>query len=269
VGVEVARIALSLEYDGSKFFGWQFQNGLLTIQGAVEQALSSVADEPIQVICAGRTDTGVHASHQVIHFDTNKKRSLRAWIQGTNAYLPKEIVVNNGSEQDENFHARYSAVSRRYRYIIYNSPQRPGLYRNYLTWYFKPLDHTLMQTAANSLLGENDFTSFRAAECQSKTPMRCIQHLKVNRYGDLVIIDIAANAFLHHMVRNIAGVLMLVGSEKKPVTWVAEILSAKDRRLGAETAPPNGLYLVAVTYDEKYNLPSNNVGPLILKGFNI
>jgi tRNA pseudouridine38-40 synthase len=265
----VARIALSLEYDGSRFFGWQSQHGLLTIQGVVEEALSKVADDKIQVICAGRTDTGVHASHQVIHFDTNKSRNLRSWIHGANTYLPKEVVINNGSEQDENFHARYSATSRRYRYVIYNSPNRPGLYRNYLTWYFRPLKHVVMQKAAQYLLGENDFTSFRAAECQSKTPMRCVHSLDIKRHGDLVVIDIVANAFLHHMVRNIAGVLMMVGAEKHPVIWVKDILEAKDRRLGAETAPPNGLYLVDINYHEQFKIPKNNVGPLILTGLNI
>lgn len=210
------RIALVVEYDGSQYHGWQAQTGLHTIQQAVEFALSKVADSSISVVCAGRTDTGVHATNQVIHFDCEKDRSIRAWIHGANTFLPKDICVKWGKEMPENFHARYSAVSRRYRYVIYNGAIRPGLLRGNVTWQYRQLDHRLMQQGGQCLLGENDFTSFRSVECQSNTPMRNIHQLQVTRHGDLVVLDITANAFLHHMVRNIAGVLIAVGSGKTP-----------------------------------------------------
>lgn len=258
------RIALVLEYDGSQYHGWQAQTGLHTMQQAVEYALSKVADCPISVVCAGRTDTGVHATNQVIHFDCEKERSVRAWIHGVNSFLPKDICVKWGKELSEEFHARYSAIARRYRYIIYNGAIRPALLRSNVTWQYRQLDHRLMHQAAQLLLGENDFTSFRSVECQSNTPMRNIHKLQVSRMGDLVIIDISANAFLHHMVRNIAGVLIAVGSGKHPVSWVDEVLKAKDRRLGAETAPAYGLYLVQVTYPPEFSILQNSPGPSFL-----
>ncbi|AUH72366.1 tRNA-pseudouridine synthase I [Legionella sainthelensi] len=258
------RIALVLEYDGSKYHGWQAQTGLHTVQQAVENALSKVADLPISVVCAGRTDTGVHATNQVIHFDSEKQRSIRAWIHGVNSFLPKDICVKWGKELSEEFHARYSATARRYRYVIYNSAIRPALLRSNVTWQYRQLDHRLMHQAAQVLLGENDFTSFRSVECQSNTPMRNVYKLQVNRMGDLIIIDITANAFLHHMVRNIAGVLIAVGSGKKPVFWVEEVLQAKDRRLGAETAPAYGLYLVQVNYPQEFSILQSSPGPMFL-----
>ncbi|KTC79296.1 tRNA pseudouridine(38-40) synthase TruA [Legionella sp. PATHC038] len=258
------RIALVLEYDGSQYHGWQAQTGLHTVQQAVEHALSKVADSPISVVCAGRTDTGVHATNQVIHFDCDKVRSIRAWIHGANSFLPKDICVKWGKELSEEFHARYSATARRYRYVIYNGAIRPALFRSNVTWQYRQLDHRQMHQAAQVLLGENDFTSFRSVECQSNTPMRNIHKLQVSRMGDLVIIDITANAFLHHMVRNIAGVLIAVGSGKHPVSWVDEVLKAKDRRLGAETAPAYGLYLVQVTYPQEFSILQNNPGPSFL-----
>jgi tRNA pseudouridine38-40 synthase len=258
------RIGLVLEYDGSQYHGWQAQNGLHTVQQAVEHALSRVADSPISVICAGRTDTGVHATNQVIHFDTDKERSIRAWIHGVNSFLPKNICVKWGKELPEEFHARYSATARRYRYVIYNGAIRPALLRSNVTWQYRQLDHRLMHQAAQVLLGENDFTSFRSVQCQSNTPMRNIHNLQVTRTNDLVIIDITANAFLHHMVRNIAGVLIAVGSGKHPVSWVEEVLKAKDRRLGAETAPSYGLYLVHVTYPQHFAVLQSSLGPSFL-----
>jgi len=258
------RIALVLEYDGSQYHGWQAQTGLHTVQQAVEHALSKVADSAVSVVCAGRTDTGVHATNQVIHFDCDKERSIRAWIHGVNSFLPKDICVKWGKELPDEFHARYSATARRYRYVIYNGAVRPALLRSNMTWQYRQLDHRSMHQAAQILLGENDFTSFRSVECQSKTPMRNIHQLNVSRTGDLVIIDISANAFLHHMVRNIAGVLISVGQGKHPVVWVEEVLKAKDRKLGAETAPAYGLYLVQVTYPQKFGLVQNYPGPLFL-----
>ncbi|MDR3503600.1 MAG: tRNA pseudouridine(38-40) synthase TruA [Legionella sp.] len=255
------RIALVLEYDGSHYHGWQAQTGLHTVQQALEHALSKVADSPISVVCAGRTDTGVHATNQVVHFDTDKERSIRAWIHGANSFLPKDVCVKWGKELSEEFNARYSATARRYRYIIYNGAIRPALLRSNMTWQYRQLDHRLMHQAAQFLVGEKDFTSFRSVECQSNTPMRNIHKIQVTRANDLVIIDITANAFLHHMVRNIAGVLIAVGSGKHPVSWVEEVLTARDRRLGAETAPAYGLYLVQVTYPQEFGILQNSPGP--------
>ncbi|WP_419418609.1 tRNA pseudouridine(38-40) synthase TruA [Legionella sp. D16C41] len=258
------RIALGVEYDGSQYHGWQAQAGLHTVQQVVEAAISRIADTKVSVVCAGRTDTGVHATNQIIHFDCEKQRSIRSWIQGANSYLPKDVCVRWGREMPNHFHARYSATARQYRYIIYNSAIRPALLRGNVTWQYRQLNHRHMHEASQYLLGENDFTSFRSVECQSNTPMRNIHQVEVTRQGDLVIIDITANAFLHHMVRNIAGVLIAVGSGKKPVTWVNEILKAADRRLGAETAPPYGLYLVNVTYPKEFGIIASATNPLFL-----
>lgn len=258
------RIALVVEYDGSQYHGWQAQTGLHTIQQTLENALAQVADSPISVVCAGRTDTGVHATNQVVHFDTEKERTIRSWIHGGNTFLPKNICIKWGKQVTDEFHARYSAVARRYRYVIYNNSIRPSLLRSNVTWQYRQLDHKLMHKAAQSLLGEQDFTSFRSVECQSKTPMRTVHSIDVSRHGDLIIIDITANAFLHHMVRNIAGVLISVGSGKNQVEWVQEVLNAKDRRLGAETAPPYGLYLVQVTYPQEFMILQSNPGPLFI-----
>ena len=260
------RIALMVEYDGSQYHGWQAQEGLRTVQQVLEQALSRVADHDISVVCAGRTDTGVHATNQIVHFDCNIERTIRAWVHGANSYLPKDVCVKWGREMPDEFHARYSALSRRYCYVIYNSPIRPALLRCNVTWQYRPLDQRLMHEAGQFLLGEQDFTSFRSVECQSKTPMRHVQSVNVKRRGDFVIIDITANAFLHHMVRNIAGVLIAFGSARKPVAWVEEVLLAKDRRLGAETAPPYGLYLVGVTYPAEFSIQQAITGPMFLLG---
>lgn len=256
------RIGLGVEYDGSQYHGWQAQTGLHTVQQMIEQALSRVADTAITVVCAGRTDTGVHATNQIIHFDTDKTRDMRSWVHGTNASLPKDICVKWAKEMPDDFHARYSALSRSYRYVIYNGSIRPALLRSNITWQYRQLDHRLMHEAAQFLLGENDFTSFRSVECQSHTPMRNVHHIKVTRKGDMLYIDICANAFLHHMVRNIAGVLIAVGSAKKPVSWVDEVLQAKDRKLGAETAPAYGLYLMQVNYPKHYGVLQSHPGPL-------
>ncbi|MDF1646068.1 MAG: tRNA pseudouridine(38-40) synthase TruA [Legionellaceae bacterium] len=261
------RIALIIEYDGSQYHGWQSQPELRTVQGVLEQALTQVANQEIRVVYSGRTDTGVHATHQVVHFDVESKRNVRAWVHGTNALLPKDVCVKWGQEIAGDFHARYSAVSRRYRYVIYNAAIRQALLQGNVTWQSRRLDHNLMHESAQFLLGEYDFTSFRAMHCSAKTPVRTIQAIRVFRRGDLVILDITANAFLHHMVRNIAGVLMAVGQGRQKVSWVEEVLHAKDRKLGAETAPPYGLYLVDVTYPDKFKLASLVVGPWFLGQF--
>lgn len=256
----ILRIALAVEYDGSEYHGWQAQPGLKTIQHHLEQALSRVGNEPITVTCAGRTDTGVHALGQIVHFDTTSLRSHRAWIHGTNAFLPKEICVKWAKDMSENFHARYSATARRYRYVICNTPIRPSLLRRQVTWHYRALNHELMHQAAQCLIGEHDFTSFRSVECQSLSPMRRMDSIEVTRAGDKVMIDITANAFLHHMVRNIAGVLMVVGSGRAGPEWVQEVLLAQDRRQGAETAPAYGLYLVDVIYPPEFEIYHAELG---------
>lgn len=258
------RIALIIEYDGSQYHGWQSQPGLRTVQGVLEKALTEIACHPVRVTYSGRTDTGVHATHQVVHFDSDTERNIRAWVHGTNALLPKDVCVKWGQEISDEFHARYAATYRRYRYVIYNAAIRPALLKSNVTWQSRRLDHGLMLEAAQCLLGEHDFTSFRAMQCNAKTPVRTVQSIRVFRKGDMVVLDIKANAFLHHMVRNIAGVLMAVGQGRKPVEWVETVLSAKDRKAGAETASPYGLYLVDVGYPEHFKLASLAVGPWFL-----
>lgn len=258
------RIALKVEYDGSQYHGWQAQQTLRTVQFHLEAALSKVANHPVEVVCAGRTDTGVHATHQIVHFDTENMRSLRAWVHGSNTNLPKDVVVKNAYNVSEHFHARYGAQSRRYRYVIFNSSIRPALLRSHVAWQYRHLEHTVMHQAAQNLVGEHDFTSFRSVECQSKSPMREIKSLKVFRQNQYVVIDVVANAFLHHMIRNIAGVLMAVGSGRQAPEYVKQVLQAKDRRMGAETASPYGLYLVGVTYPDTFGIPQETLGPWFL-----
>ncbi|OGV28932.1 MAG: tRNA pseudouridine(38-40) synthase TruA [Legionellales bacterium RIFCSPHIGHO2_12_FULL_35_11] len=258
------RIVLVIEYDGSQYHGWQEQVGLKTLQSTLEKAISSVANHEVKVVCAGRTDTGVHASNQVIHFDSENHRSIRAWVYGVNSALPKDICVKWGKEISDEFHARFSAISRKYRYIIHNSAVRPALLRSNITWQYRQLDAHLMHEAAQCLRGEHDFTSYRSVECQAKTPMRNISEISVKRIDDLILIDIKANAFLHHMVRNIAGVLIAIGSGKKTVNWSNEVLLSKNRKLGAETAPPYGLYLMGVTYPKEFDIKESISKPLYI-----
>ncbi len=250
------RVALGVEYDGSRFSGWQIQDGSRTVQGAVEKALSAVANHPLRVHCAGRTDSGVHACQQVIHFDSDADRRPDAWVLGGNANLPADVRLLWAMPVDGHFHARFSARWRRYRYEILNRPIRPALNAAYLSWEYRTLDETLMDRAAQSLIGEHDFSSFRAYACQAHHPVRTIHELGVRRVGDRVVIDIRANAFLHHMVRNIAGVLMTIGAGERPVHWVDEVLAARDRQLGGVTAPAQGLYLVDVGYPDEFGLPA-------------
>jgi len=231
------------------------------VQGCLESALEKVANHPVSAICAGRTDAGVHAVGQVVHFDTQVHRAEKAWVFGTNAHLPDQISVRWAKVVGTDFHARYSALSRRYLYLIFNSPVRSALFTHELTHEFRELDEARMHKAGSFLLGENDFSSFRAANCQSKTAMRNVTAVNVSRRGDLVLIDIVANAFLHHMVRNIAGVLMDVGAGVKEPEWVTELMALKDRTLASITAPPNGLYLVNVAFPERFALVSESTGP--------
>lgn len=250
------RIALGIEYNGTGLYGWQAQEGLLTVQGALEEALSRIADEPIKVFCAGRTDAGVHASGQVVHFDTEVIRPLRAWSIGVNTHLPPNIAVQWAHPTDDTFHARFKALARRYRYIIYNGACRPGILASQVTWIYRPLDILPMQLAAKCLIGELDFSSFRSSSCEAKSPMRTVEEIVITQTGDYITIEIQANAFLHHMVRNIVGSLLEIGSGNQPVEWLAEVLAAKDRRAASVTASPHGLYLSKVIYPESYGLPT-------------
>ena len=250
------RIALGIEYDGTGFYGWQAQRDLPTIQGVLQEALSKVANEDIFLYCAGRTDANVHAIGQVVHFDTNAKRHIDAWIFGTNTHLPPSIVVHWSKHVDFHFHARFTATARRYRYVIYNHPIRPGILNNRVCWHYYPLNIERMRMAGQHLIGEQDFSSFRSSQCNSRTPMRNVTQFAIQRYGDFIVIDIEANAFLHHMVRNIVGSLMKIGSGNKEPEWMREVLLAKNRRLAAETAAAEGLYLTKVSYPEQYNFPT-------------
>lgn len=265
----VARIALGVEYKGSRYHGWQRQeSGVLSVQESLEQALSQVAAEPVAVMCAGRTDAGVHASAQVVHFDTRVERPLKAWVMGGNANLPKDISISWAKVMPADFHARFSAVARRYRYVIYSDPIRPAHMGEELTWNYRPLDVALMQQAGQAFVGTHDFSSFRAVQCQAKSPIKTLHHLQVVQAGSFIVIDVCANAFLHHMVRNIAGVLMAIGAGERPVGWVNEVLAARDRRQGGVTAHPYGLYLVDVTYPAHFALPERYLGPHFLTGLN-
>ncbi|MBW3166210.1 tRNA pseudouridine(38-40) synthase TruA [Ferrimonas balearica] len=258
------RIALGIEYDGHGYFGWQRQREVVGVQERLEAAIAKVANHPVEVACAGRTDAGVHATGQVVHFDAQFDRRPAAWTLGLNANLPDGIAVRWAQPVSDDFHARFSATARRYRYIIFNNRLRPGILRHGVSHYHHPLDETLMHQAGQQLLGENDFSAFRAIQCQSRTPWRNIHHLRVTRQGQYVIIDIKANAFVHHMVRNIAGSLMEVGMGNRPVEWIAELLEGKDRNLAAATAKAEGLYLVEVDYPAEFGLPRAEPGPLFL-----
>ncbi|MEW6353314.1 MAG: tRNA pseudouridine(38-40) synthase TruA [Pseudomonadota bacterium] len=249
------RVALGVEYNGTSFCGWQTQDGARTVQACVEQALTRVADHPVKVIAAGRTDAAVHAAGQVVHFDTTAVRSERSWVFGANTHLPHDVSVLWACPVSEDFHARFSARARHYRYVILNRAVRPALLNARVSWYYRPLDAARMSAAAAYLLGEHDFSSYRALACQAKSPVRTVHRLDVTRHGELVVIDIAANAFLHHMVRNIAGVLMSIGSGEHEPVWAREVLEARDRTLGGVTAPPQGLTLMAVEYPEAFGLP--------------
>jgi len=251
------KIALGIEYDGSHFNGWQTQLGqakVRTVQSCLEAALSKIANHPISVICAGRTDSGVHGLGQVVHAEVHVERQMRSWVFGGNTHLPKDVSIQWATSVPNDFHARFSAIQRHYRYIILNRPTRSAVFANYATWYYYPLDVARMQTAAQHLLGEHDFSAFRAQGCQAKTPVRTISRLNVKRDGERVIIEVSANAFLQHMVRNIAGVLMTIGAGKQEPDWSQHVLETRNRAKGGVTAVPNGLYFVGVDYPEHYQI---------------
>jgi len=259
------RIALSIAYNGRHYHGWQRQpHGYISVQERLEDALSKVANEPIKVMCAGRTDAGVHASAQVVHLDTLAHRPLRAWTHGGNMNLPDDVAIQWAHPVDEKFHARFSATARRYRYVIYNHAMRPGLMDKEVSWNFRPLNVIHMQQAADYLLGTHDFSSFRAAACQANSPIRTLHHLNIISAGNYIVLDVRANAFLHHMIRNLAGLLMKIGAGEAAPEWALDVLSAKDRRVSAATAKPYGLYFVEAEYDPSFGLPQLPLGPHFL-----
>ncbi|MCW8929145.1 MAG: tRNA pseudouridine(38-40) synthase TruA [Gammaproteobacteria bacterium] len=252
------RIALGIEYDGSAFSGWQIQEGdYATVQGTLEIALSKIANEKIEKCqVAGRTDTGVHATEQVIHFDTNAERSMRSWVLGANRYLTDHTIsVLWAHPVDETFHARFSAQSRRYRYVILSRDIRPSFLDKRVSWDCRPLSLPRMQEAAQYLIGEHDFNSYRTVKCQAKSSVKTVHRLDISQHGEFYYIDIEANAFLHHMVRNIAGVLMAIGCGEQEPIWAKQVLDEKDRSKAGKTAASGGLYLTHITYDPQFNLP--------------
>ena len=249
------RIALGLEYCGTNFHGWQSQLQGGTVQDALEFALAEIAGQPIRVICAGRTDAGVHASHQVVHFDAPVERPVTAWLRGVNSHLPEGVAVLWAQPVDAEFHARFSARGRRYRYLLLNRPQRVGLWHGRVGWTHWPLDLALMQEAAGRLLGEHDFSAFRAAGCQAKTPIKTLWRADVRQRGNLFIFDFEASAFLHHMVRNLVGSLVYIGKGENSPDWIAELLQMKDRKYAAPTFSPDGLYFRGPIYEPHWGLP--------------
>jgi tRNA pseudouridine38-40 synthase len=253
------RIVLGIEYNGSQFNGYQLQQkGTRTVQGELEAALSIVADTPIRLTCAGRTDTGVHASGQVVHFDAPVQRELKAWMLGCNTNLPGDIAVHWVRSVKDDFSARFSAVSRSYRYILFNRRNRSAVFQSNVAWSFQAHDEQVMNVAAQHLLGEQDFSAFRSSRCQANHAVRVMQEISLKRHGDYLILDIRANAFLHHMVRNIMGTLMVIGRGEQPVEWMLEVLQGRDRKCAGMTASPAGLYMVNVQYPEQFGLPTQS-----------
>jgi tRNA pseudouridine38-40 synthase len=249
------RIALGLEYDGSAFCGWQTQPSGCAVQDAVDAALSEIAAHPVQSQCAGRTDAGVHALGQVAHFDTRAQRPLGAWVRGVNALLPKSIAVQWAREVGDDFHARNRATGRVYCYLLLNRRERPGVHHARIGWHHRPLDLGAMQEAAGCLIGTHDFSAFRAAECQAASPVKELRRAQIHRFGELVVFEFAAAAFLHHMVRNLVGCLVKIGEGTRPPEWLREVLESRDRERAAPTFPPDGLYLTAVEYSAAWGLP--------------
>jgi tRNA pseudouridine38-40 synthase len=257
------RIAVALEYDGGQFAGWQTQQaGVSSVQQTVEGALAQVAAEPLSVVCAGRTDAGVHALSQIVHFDTHAQRSERGWVLGANAHLPDSISVRWARVVPAHFHARYSAEARTYRYLVLNRLGRSSLAAGRAALIYRPLAVELMSAAAALLVGEHDFSAFRAAGCQARSPVRRLYQLQVRRCADWVVIDATANAFVHHMVRNLVGLLLEVGVGKAPPQWAAQVLVGRDRTRAAPTAPAHGLYFWKVRYPRPFRLPEEAAGPV-------
>lgn len=249
------RIALGIEYDGSAFCGWQTQSGGCAAQDHLEAALARIAGDRIETVCAGRTDSGVHALGQVVHFDTAVERPLSAWVRGANAFVPPALAVIWARPVGDRFHARYSARARCYRYVLLNRGVRPAADQHRVGWFHAPLDLDRMHHAARHLIGEHDFSAFRSSECQARSPVRNLASLDIQRRGDYLVFEITANAFLHHMVRNVVGCLVYVGSGRRAPDWVAEVLAGRDRRAAAPTFAASGLYLARVFYDSVWEIP--------------
>jgi tRNA pseudouridine38-40 synthase len=260
------RIALGVEYNGSQFCGWQRQSNAETVQQRLEEAISIVANTPTTTTAAGRTDTGVHATEQIVHFDCDKERELKAWVMGVNTNLPNSISVLWAKLVDDDFHARYSAQSRRYRYVILNQATRPALLDRLVTWEYVALNLQKMQHAAQHLLGTHDFTSYRAVACQAESSIRTIDEITLSKHDEFIFMDICANGFLHHMVRNIMGVLIDIGKGEFSENWSLDVLQKCDRTLGGVTAPAAGLYLVKVQYDKNFGLDTRIKWPAIANG---
>jgi len=250
------RLALGIEYDGSRFLGWQTQPGGGTVQDVLQAALAAIAGEEVKVVCAGRTDRGVHACEQVVHFDPPVARPESAWVRGVNAILPDSVAVLWVRTVDDAFHARFSAMSRSYRYVLLNRGVRPALAARYAGWFHRELDVRAMRVASGYLVGEHDFSAFRSSECQAKTPVRNVNRIEIERRGERIDFTLTANAFLHHMVRNIVGTLVYVGKGKHPPAWVREVLASRERARAAPTFGPEGLYLQAVDYPPRWGLPA-------------
>ena len=257
------KLVIGVEYEGSAYCGWQRQAHSPSVQQELERALSFVADSPVELVCAGRTDTGVHACEQVAHFVTLAERSHRSWLLGANCRLPRDIRILWVASIDDSFHARFSAVARSYRYIIQNTDVPSALFHNKVCWEHKPLDDAIMHRAAQILLGEHDFSSFRAAGCQAKSPVRQIEQINVRRQQDMIYLDVKANAFLHHMVRNIAGSLISIGKGEQSIDWLEDVLASQDRRQAAMTAPAAGLYFVRAFYPQQFALPQQERKPVL------
>lgn len=249
------RYALQLEYDGSAFHGWQSQPDGCTVQDHLAHALTVIAGEPVQATAAGRTDTGVHALAQIVHFDSATERPLSAWVRGVNAHLPKGIAVRWVQPVADEFHARFSAQGRSYRYLLLNSPVRPAIQHGKVGWYHRPLDEAAMREAAQLLLGEHDFSSFRSSQCQAKSPLKILRQIDLVRHGDYLVFEFEAGGFLHHMVRNIVGALVWIGQGRQPASWMPELLAMRDRKFSPPTFSPDGLYFTGVTYDACWKLP--------------
>jgi tRNA pseudouridine38-40 synthase len=251
------RIALGLEYDGRGFCGWQSQPAGCGAQDALQQALSRVSEQSVAVHAAGRTDAGVHALTQVVHFDTMAVRPIGAWVRGVNAFLPAGLRVLWAHPVEEGFHARFSAERRSYQYLLVNRPVAPAILQGKAGWFYLPLDEAAMSQAAACLVGEHDFSAFRAAECQARSPVKQLFRADVRRLGDNILFDFCAGAFLHHQVRNMVGALVYVGKGKYPPGWMTQLLASRDRKLAPPTFAPDGLYLTGVGYDARWGLPAS------------
>lgn len=251
------RLALGVSYRGGAYKGWQSQPSVRTVQDVLERALTKFADQPLRTVCAGRTDTGVHGLNQVVHVDTTRDRPTLSWLRGTNRYLPSDIALQWCQVVSPEFHARYSAIGRRYAFLVLESAQRPAVEAGMCGWTFRPLSDDRLRAAAQVLIGEHDFSAFRSAECQAASPMKVLRDISVRQHGAYWRFDFEASAFLHHMVRNIMGCLLAVGNGSRSVQWLESVLAAKERRLATPTFPPDGLYFVGPHYDTRWSVPEH------------